>query len=275
MKGDNPSNFISRELSQNIKSNIQPTKYICLFSALSSALKMPPPDSIFKVWPMNHIKRLGWHYLALLLLVILVILTLTWFYEYFQSHFGPETALVSLALILAGELIVIIWGAVHAHRIHRILREQADIANNPSLSDATGKPTLFKVFDMDLQPCAILSPIETGEDKVQQEIQKLLDTPKKHRGKQARFPLSQIRQAVLSWERRDPSFSAMTLDEFLGQQFGSGPDGILLMSPSTFYDWRRRILKELEDHRPPEPKVGNSPECPLSESSSPSSETIS
>ena len=71
---------------------------------------------------------------------------------------------------------------------------------------------------------------------------------KKRRGKQPRFPEEKIRKAVIKWESRDPTFSVATLEEFLAQEFGSGPDGILLMSPSTFYDWRRRILKEIDSH---------------------------
>lgn len=51
---------------------------------------------------------------------------------------------------------------------------------------------------------------------------------------------------MLTWEQRDPQFSCLTLTEFLGQEFGSGPDGVLLMAPATFYDWRRRILRDLE-----------------------------
>jgi hypothetical protein len=68
----------------------------------------------------------------------------------------------------------------------------------------------------------------------------------KHRGKHSRFPISKIKKAVLTWEQRDPQFSCLTLTEFLGQEFGSGPDGVLLMAPATFYDWRRRILRDLE-----------------------------
>jgi hypothetical protein len=76
----------------------------------------------------------------------------------------------------------------------------------------------------------------------------LLSFPKKRRGKQPRFSEEKISKAVLRWENRDPYFSVRTLEEFLAQEFGSSPDGILLMATTTFYDWRRRILKELESH---------------------------
>lgn len=215
---------------------------------------------------MNQIKSLWGHYLVLLLLSIFLVIPTAWFYHYFRNHFGTEISLVLLALIIIGVLILVVRGAVHTSRIHRALRQHVDASNLPPIAAEADKPMLFKVFDMDLRPCAIVTPVvETNLDPVQQEIQRLLDTPKKYRGKQARFPIHRIRKAVLQWEKRDPSFSTETLGEFLGREFGCGPDGILLMSTSTFYDWRRRILKELEDYRPPETRGGLSSERPMSE----------
>ena len=225
---------------------------------------------------MNQIKSLWGHYLALLLLLILLVIPITCFYHYFRNHFGTEISIVLLALIIIGVLILVVRGAVYTSQIHRAIRQQVDASNLTPITTEAERPMMFKVFDMDLRPCEIVTPIaETDMNTVHQEIQKLLDSPKKRRGKQARFPVSQIRKAVLMWEQRDPSFSAMTLDEFLEERFGCGPDGILLMAPTTFYDWRRRILKELEGHRTPGPRVGLSSEHPLSEQPSQRPESIS
>lgn len=199
---------------------------------------------------MNHLKRLGGHYLALILLVLLLILTLTWFYQFFQTHFGSVIALIALASLLTGEIVLMIRGAVYTSRIHRMLREQTDKAGHPNFSNGKKAPAIFKVLDMDLRPIALAVPEETEMSQVRLEIQKLLDTPKKRKGKQPRYPLADIRAAVLEWEQRDPSFSIETMEQFLDRKFGSSGDGVLLMSPSTFYDWRRRILKELDRHRP-------------------------
>jgi hypothetical protein len=57
------------------------------------------------------------------------------------------------------------------------------------------------------------------------ELSLLISNSRRYRGKQPRFPKDKIRKAVLKWERRDGSFSAMTLDEFLDQEFGAGSDG--------------------------------------------------
>lgn len=201
---------------------------------------------------MKHLKRMGGHYLALILLVVLLILTLTWFHQFFRLHFGPEIALVVLALLLTGEIILMMRGAVYTSRIHRMLREQADKAAHAELFEEDHKLLLFQIFDMELRPPSITACGTTETHKFRQEIQKLLDTPKKRKGKQPRFPLDDIHAAVLEWEQRDPYFSVETLEEFLGRKFGYGPDGILLMSPSTFYDWRRRTLQEFAPHHPPQ-----------------------
>lgn len=197
---------------------------------------------------MKHLKRMGGHYLALILLVALLILALTWFYLFFQVHFGSVIALVALALLLTGEIVLMIRGAVYTSRIHRMLREQADKAAHAELFEQDRKLLLFQIFDMEPQPPSAVGGT-TERHKFHQEIQKLLDTPKKHKGKQPRFPLADIHAAVLEWEQRDPSFCVETLEEFLRRKFGYGSDGILLMSPSTFYDWRRRTLQELAPHR--------------------------
>lgn len=211
----------------------------------------------------------------MLFLIALLIFAITWFYHYFRNHFGSDIALVALAIILTVELILILCGAVYTSHIHRAIRKRVDATNDLSVSTEDEKSMMFKVFDMDLKPYAIVAPVETKMDSVQQEIQKLLTCPPKRRGKQPRFPMKQIQKAVLQWEKRDPSFSTETLEEFLGREFGSGPDGILLMSVSTFYDWRRRILKELEDHRPPESKAAHSTDHPLSQLPSRTTESTS
>jgi len=198
---------------------------------------------------MKHIKRLRGYYLALLVLIILLIVTLSWFYLYFRNHFGPEIAMIFLILSLAGEIFLITRGVIRTHQIHSILRQQVDASPRPVTAETIENPMLFKIFDMDLNPIAIAVPEKTEMSKVRMEIQKLLDTPKKRRGKQPRFPIEEIREAVLEWEQRDQSFSVETLEEFLGRKFGYGPDGILLMSVSTFYDWRRRTFDELDPYR--------------------------
>lgn len=99
------------------------------------------------------------------------------------------------------------------------------------------------------------NPVAPQNETIQQDtrddhddLQDLISSGnRKRRGKQTRYPEDRIRRVVLRWERRDPSFSARTLEEFLEEEFGCGPDGVLLVPTSTFYDWRRNVLKEIEE----------------------------
>ncbi|HLO27611.1 MAG TPA: hypothetical protein VK249_00660 [Anaerolineales bacterium] len=53
----------------------------------------------------------------------------------------------------------------------------------------------------------------------------------------------------MKWEKRDAFSGARTLEEFLEDEFGSSQDGILQVAPSTFYDWRRHVMKEIQERQ--------------------------
>ena len=74
---------------------------------------------------------------------------------------------------------------------------------------------------------------------------------KKRRGKSSKYPYERRMKAVIKWERLDPSFSALTLEEFLKQEFGETADGIMLVPPTTFYGWRKQILRDLQQQGKP------------------------
>ena len=194
---------------------------------------------------MEHLKRWWGIYLALIIILMILAFPLDWIYKTVQQQMGNDPASIALTITVVVVLILGIQGGVHAHRINRILRAEA--ASKAKSTSGNGvKPIVLKVFSMELlQYKPPTSEPKTESEFSDQEIQQLLSYPRKHRGKQPRFPVEKIRKAVLRWERRDPSFSVQTLEEFLEQEFGCGPDGILLMAPSTFYDWRRNVLKEI------------------------------
>lgn len=195
---------------------------------------------------MNHIKRLWGHYLALLILIAALAYPIYRVYKFFQSKFGQEAALIALTLTLMIILIFVMRGAVYTHRLVREMRRDMEKQNRRDQTPDLPIPLLFKIFRIDPSPRKQTKPVD---ENLQEGIEflKLLDPPpNRHRGKPPRFPREQIRKAVLKWERRDPSITALTLEQFLAQEFGSSPDGILLMATTTFYDWRRRILKEIK-----------------------------
>jgi hypothetical protein len=196
---------------------------------------------------MHHIKRLWGHYLALLILIAVLAYPIYRVYKFFQSKFGQEAALIALSLSIMIALIFVVRGAVHTHRLVRELKRDIEKQNGTHQTPDLSTPLLFKLFKIDPSTRKHTKPVE---ENLQEAIEfpKLFNlSPNHHRGKPPRFPKEQIRKVVLKWERRDPSITALTLEQFLAQEFGSSPDGILLMAVTTFYDWRRRILKEIEE----------------------------
>jgi hypothetical protein len=195
---------------------------------------------------MNHIKRLWGHYLALLILIAVLAYPIHRVYKFFQTKFGQEAALIALTLTIMIILILVVRGAVHTHRLVRELKRNMEKQNRTDQIPDRPTPLLFKLFRLDP---STRKPAKPVEENLQGAIEfpKLFDlSPNRHRGKPPRFPKEQIRKAVIKWESRDPSFTALTLEQFLAQEFGSSPDGVLLMATTTFYDWRRRILKEIK-----------------------------
>lgn len=198
---------------------------------------------------MHHIKRLWGHYLSLLILIAALAFPIYWVYRFFQAKFGQEAALIALTLTIMIILIFVVRGAVHTHRLVRELKRDIEKQNGTDQTTDLPTPLLFKLFK--IEP-ATRKHTKPTEENLQEAIEfpKLFDfSPNRHRGKPPRFPREKIRKAVIKWESRDPSITALTLEQFLAQEFGSSPDGVLLMAVTTFYDWRRRILKEIKSNQ--------------------------
>ncbi|MBI5954870.1 MAG: hypothetical protein HY865_24690 [Chloroflexi bacterium] len=196
---------------------------------------------------INHIKRLWGHYLALLILGAILFFPISRIHRFFQAFFGNEAALISLTITIMVVMAFGIRGAVYAHRIIKDMQQAIPCADNPTSQQQTCISILFRVFKIKCsEPGNTTQKTNKETDNADVSLPYFMLSNKKRRGKQPRFPEEKIRKAVLRWENRDPSFSVATLEEFLAQEFGSSPDGILLMAPTTFYDWRRRILEEIK-----------------------------
>lgn len=196
---------------------------------------------------MDQIKRMWGHYLALIIILTILVFPMYWIYKTVQHRLGNDAASLALAITVVLMLMLGVQGGVHAHRINRVLREEAASKSQP---DGNAKPVVLEVLGVELLQYQHPAPDPGAQpENTEQETPEFSSLPRKRRGKQPRFPEDKIRKAVLKWERRDPSFSARTLEEFLEQEFGCGPDGILLMATSTFYDWRRHVLKEIESQQ--------------------------
>lgn len=204
---------------------------------------------------MNHFKRMWGHYLALVIVLTVLIFPISWIYKLIRHHYGPEDALVALVAISIAIIVFGIRGGNYAYRLHRFVRNES-----ARKAKGNGKQVVFELFGIELyqsaQPQSDSPPIPNETERIKDTKDDLEDMsdmfisgPRKRRGKQPRYPDDRIRRVVLRWERRDPSFSARTLEEFLEEEFGCGPDGVLLVPASTFYDWRRNVLKDIEERQ--------------------------
>jgi hypothetical protein len=200
---------------------------------------------------LNKSKKRRVLYLTLLGITLLLSLAIGWLYVTVQSGYGDSAA--SLALMVATVIIMglVCKGIQYAAAIEKAVQYQAaELINHRQTKNAV-KPNTIEIFGQMLHRHPVNEfNLETPDiemnHKNQGGIYELDLQPHKRRGKHSRFPISKITKTVLKWEQRDPQFTSLTLTEFLEQEFGAGPDGILLMAPTTFYDWRRRVLRDLE-----------------------------
>jgi hypothetical protein len=78
-----------------------------------------------------------------------------------------------------------------------------------------------------------------------EELLALFEKPKRGGRRPTHSPELWIR-VVLAWENRDLLRDTLTLAEFLSQEFGTNADGTPRESESNFYDYRKKILKQIK-----------------------------
>jgi len=76
-------------------------------------------------------------------------------------------------------------------------------------------------------------------------IKKKLNWRKSKRGRRSIYGDEVERRTVLKWEALDTRISPMTLEEFLVQEFGTSGGGTPKVPTTTFYGWRKKIIKDL------------------------------
>ncbi len=196
----------------------------------------------------KHFVRTWELYISLIVIGSIMAVPVTRAYRVLHLRFGHETANLTLAINGAIILIFAVHGAMYAARTESLLRGQLVTKITPPGPGPILKPFVFRMIGLVFfryPETAFELAVDDGEVNVA-VYQLGTDAPTRHRGKQPRFPEEKIRKAVLKWVKRDKTFAIRTLPEFLEQEFGSSSDGILLMAPSTFYDWRTRILDEIK-----------------------------
>ena len=196
--------------------------------------------------PTNVLRQRRLLSLALLGISMLMSLPVMVIYQISKKWWGETGAIVALALTIGA--IVSITFTVAA--VQQVLKGQERILRRPPALGTRIEPYVIrlwgrKVYQYPEDSFIFEVPAATpaGADVMQ------LQPFQGRRGKTSHFTYAQQRSAVLKWESRDPSFSAITLEKFLRQEFGETHDGIPQVAPSTFYGWRTRILQDLEKER--------------------------
>jgi hypothetical protein len=78
-----------------------------------------------------------------------------------------------------------------------------------------------------------------------EELLALFEKPKRG-GRRPTHPPERWIRVVLAWENRDLVRNTQTLAEFLSQEFGTNADGTPRESESNFYDYRKKLLGQIE-----------------------------
>lgn len=213
--------------------------------------------SIIEVPVMDYWKKMWKYYFVLFLIVIMLGFSIAWIYKLVQSYHGRGPALLVLTITVMVVLLIAIAGAVHTHGICCEVRKQVETLEIPTDQPEGKKPMVLRILDLDIPPPHAACPtkvVEVKEADIQYE--QLLCHPKKRRGKQSRYPKDQIRKTVLKWENKNSFIDTRNLEQFLADEFGYD-GGVLQVATSTFYDWRRDVLKEIQEQQghPPNPQA--------------------
>ena len=203
---------------------------------------------------LDHLREMWKHYLLLILIVAVLFFPITWIYKLVDSYLGRGAALLTLTVTVMSILMIAIGGAKYTHSICCELRGQVPTREIPAVREEMRKSVVLQFLNIDL-PVSQAAGNASVAMEIKEEVryEELLSIPRKRRGKQSRFSEDQIWKAVLKWEKRDSFFDARTLEEFLEAEFGSSQDGILQVAPSTFYDWRRHVIKEIRERQNHDP----------------------
>jgi hypothetical protein len=171
-----------------------------------------------------------------------VIGSVRWIYYHVQNSLGLEIADVFVALLVILILGLIIVGFAVGFGAKRVLRQRKVQAHKIYQSLKWCK--IFQVLWGYIGPPVEIEKKVFPEKQAIPEITLLLDRPPK-RGRIPTYSMDRWIEVVAAWENRDTWRNPITLEEFLSQQFGTCADGSPQMSKKSFYDWKKKVHKEI------------------------------
>lgn len=170
--------------------------------------------------------------------------SVAWIYEQIRTNLGFGLAQVTVAFLVILILFLILVGFGAGFGMDRAVRRRK--LQSLRIYPLTKRCWIFKSLWGDLTPEEETAKDAPADEPPAPDLQELLSRPRR-RGRPPMHSIDRWRQVVMAWENRDPLHNPMTLAEFLSEQFGTHADGSPRMSENSFYDWRKRVMDDLQN----------------------------
>ena len=171
-----------------------------------------------------------------------VFISATWIYHEVHQSLSLNIANVVTAFLVMLILRLIIVGFKAGMRAKRELRQRRLLAVR--IYRLLKWSRIFCTFWEYIGPQATTETNSSRSEQVEPEITVISDRPTK-RGRPPTYSIDRWTKVVSAWENRDPWHNPITLDEFLSQEFGTCADGSPRISKKTYYDWQKKVHKEV------------------------------
>jgi len=189
----------------------------------------------------NHIPpvymRMGL-FVVLLTSGILIFYSVNWMYHRILDRLGLEIAEVVVAFLMVLIVILILFGFGAGVGADQILRQRK--------IQALWIYRTLKRYRVMRSLWRYIKPNERIE-KSRLPAVETISIPERppRRGRRPTHSLERWARVVQAWENRDTQRNTMTLSEYLAEQFGTYADGSPQMSENSYYEWRKKVFREL------------------------------
>lgn len=166
-----------------------------------------------------------------------------WIYEQIHVSLGFELAQVTVSLLVILISFLILLGFGFGFGLDRVVRRE-DI-KTIWFYQWLKNSWICKCLWGDIPPIQEIVKSEPVDETPAVNIQDIITRPRR-RGRIPTYSLDRWTRVVLAWENRDTLRNPITLSEFLSLEFGTYADGSPRMSENSYYDWRKRVIEELQ-----------------------------
>lgn len=166
-----------------------------------------------------------------------------WIYNQIHDNLGFGLAQVTVAFLVILILFLILVGFGAGFGMDRAVRRRK--IQSLRIYPLTKRCWIFKSLWGDITPMENTAKDTSTEEPCAPDLQELLSRPRR-RGRPPMHSIDRWQRVVMAWENRDPLHNPMTLAEFLSQEFGTYADGSPRMSENSYYDWRKKVMDELQ-----------------------------